>query len=144
MEAFFSASVPGHIPSLVGDDANKVISQHDQVFVLNWRDTCVEILHLRFVLDPISRHISKTTHDFRIYDFALNLAKIFENVPSPVFPKSITGIPMLVTDFGNTGYQFRKYWLSISGKPAIDAWVTKFWDTGYQFRKYRQRYIVPL
>ena len=35
------------------------------------------------IVNPISWHIFKTPNVFRIFDFALNLTKIFENVPSP-------------------------------------------------------------
>ena len=35
------------------------------------------------LFDPISKHIYKTPHIFRIFDFALKLAQIFENVPFP-------------------------------------------------------------
>ena len=45
-----------------------------------------------FMLDSISRHNSKTLHVFRIFDFDLEPAQIFENVPSPVLAKSPTGI----------------------------------------------------
>merc|ERR1711928_259397 len=45
-----------------------------------------------FMLEPISRHNSKTLHVFRILDFDLEPAQIFENVPSPVLAKSPTGI----------------------------------------------------
>ena len=44
------------------------------------------------MLDSISRHNSKTLHVFRIFDFDLEPAQIFENVPSPVLAKSPTGI----------------------------------------------------
>ena len=53
------------------------------------------------IVTPISWHIFKTPNVFRIFDFALNLAQIFENVHfdnrycwnwKSVFPKSITGI----------------------------------------------------
>ena len=48
-----------------------------------------------FILDPIFRHISKTTHNFCIIDLDLKL-KIFENVP--VLTKSLTGIDEIVTN----------------------------------------------
>ena len=44
------------------------------------RDTCIEILHHQFIFDPISRHISKASHVFRIFE-------IFQNVPSPILTK---------------------------------------------------------
>ena len=53
------------------------------------------------IVNPISWHIFKTPNVYRIFDFALNLAQIFENVHfdnrycwnwKSVFPKSITGI----------------------------------------------------
>ena len=52
-----------------------------------------------FMLDSISRHNSKTLHVFRIFDFDLEPAQIFENVPSPVLAKSPTGIGQFVNRY---------------------------------------------
>merc|ERR1711911_36230 len=52
-----------------------------------------------FKLDSISRHNSKTLHVFRIFDFDLKPARIFENVPSPVLAKSPTGIGQFVNRY---------------------------------------------
>ena len=51
------------------------------------------------MLDSISRHNSKTLHVFRIFDFDLEPAQIFENVPSPVLAKSPTGIGQFVNRY---------------------------------------------
>ena len=62
------------------------------------RDTSVA-KSIFFILDPISRHNSKTpspNHVFRVLDFDLKPAQIFENVPSPVLAKSYTGIGEIV------------------------------------------------
>ena len=66
-----------------------------------------KFLHLQFILDPIYGHIYKIPHVYRIFNFALNLVKIFGNLPwsatlisinsiFEVFPKSNTGILKLL------------------------------------------------
>ena len=56
------------------------------------KGTLLWLKSIFFILDPISRHNSKTPHVFRLPDFDLKPVKILENVPSPVFTNSPTGI----------------------------------------------------
>ena len=52
-----------------------------------------------FILDPISRHNSKTPYVFRIPDFDLKPAQILENVPSPVLANSPTGLGQITNPY---------------------------------------------
>ena len=75
-----------------------------------------------FILDPISRHYSKTLHVFRIPDFDLKPAKILENVPLPVLAKSPTGI----------GQNVNQYWsnrrpLLAKTPTSIDQIANRYW-----------------
>ena len=103
------------------------------------------------MLDSISRHNSKTLHVFRIFDFDLEPAQIFENVPSPVLAKSPTGIgqfanwywpicqpvlaksPTGIDQIANSflGIQFHQ-WLVISSIPVGDLV-----NTGWRIGQYR-------
>ena len=66
--------------------------QHDGFINIPFqRDTSVA-KSIFLILDPISRHNSKTPHVFRIPDFDLKPAQILENVPSPVLAKLPTRI----------------------------------------------------
>ena len=75
-----------------------------------------------FMLDSISRHNSKTLHVFRIFDFDLEPAQIFENVPSPVLAKSPTGIGQ----FANRYWPIRQPVLANS-PTGIDEIVNRYW-----------------
>ena len=75
-----------------------------------------------FKLDSISRHNSKTLHVFRIFDFDLEPAQIFENVPSPVLAKSPTGIGQ----FANRYWPIRQPVLANS-PTGIDEIVNRYW-----------------
>ena len=74
-----------------------------------------------FILDPISRHNSKTPHVFRIPDFDLKPAQILENVPL-----------LVLANLANTGWGFGKYRLVIWPIP-----VGYLANTGWRFRIYR-------
>ena len=74
------------------------------------------------MLDSISRHNSKTLHVFRIFDFDLEPAKIFENVSSPVLAKSPTGI----------GQSANRYWpnrqpVLAKSPTGIDQIANRYW-----------------
>merc|ERR1712074_435080 len=75
-----------------------------------------------FMLDSISRHNSKTLHVFRIFDFDLEPAQIFENVPSPVLAKSPTGIGQ----FANRYWPIRQPVLANS-PTGIDEIANRYW-----------------
>ena len=74
------------------------------------------------MLDSISRHNSKTLHVFRIFDFDLEPAQIFENVPSPVLAKSPTGIGQ----FANRYWPIRQPVLTKSST-GIGQFANRYW-----------------
>ena len=74
------------------------------------------------MLDSISRHNSKTLHVFRIFDFDLEPAQIFENVPSPVLAKSPTGIGQ----FANRYWPIRQPVLAKS-PTGIGQFANRYW-----------------
>ena len=69
-----------------------------------------------FILDPISRHNSKTPHVFRIPDFDLKPAQILENVPSPVLAKSSIGIGQMAYGYWQIAYQYWQNCLLVLAK----------------------------
>ena len=96
------------------------------------------------MLDSISRHNSKTLHVFRIFDFDLEPAQIFENVPSPVLAKSPTGIgqfanrywpirqPVLTKSSTGIGQFANRYWPNrqpvLANLPTgIDEIINQYW-----------------
>ena len=74
------------------------------------------------MLDSISRHNSKTLHVFRIFDFDVEPAQIFENVPSPVLAKSPTGIGQ----FANRYWPIRQPVLTKSST-GIGQFANRYW-----------------
>ena len=104
----------------------------DGMYNYNLKGTLCRNFGPLFYSWTISRHISKTSHVFRIFDFDLKSAQIFKNVPSQVLTKSYIGIDQIIyRNWQNcllkSDMRFCQYWYKISAKPVHDLANNGIW-----------------